>query len=161
MSATVQNKFHQSYLYVYQEMSVTVNKCQVSYLGTYPIAGIHKTDRYWNVICMTRSRYDWNNTGSLMAHWPVLSACSKHFESFIFTPCLLHAKATIWQQPTLHSCSWVHANFVKCLSAFVWNISNRETSISTHTCTMQSQWWSGSPQSFALRSARGHYGPIY
>ena len=46
MSATVQNKFHVSY---YHEMSVTINKCLVSYLemlGTYPIAGIHETARY-------------------------------------------------------------------------------------------------------------------
>ena len=60
--------------HTYHEMSATINECQVQYqemLGTYPIAGIHETVRYWNVIYMTRSRYGWNNTGSLVALWPV------------------------------------------------------------------------------------------
>jgi len=33
----------------YQQMSVTINKCQLSFLemlGTYPAAGIHETVRY-------------------------------------------------------------------------------------------------------------------
>ena len=46
MSAEVQNKFLLSSV---NEMSVTVNKCQVPYLemsGTHPITGIHETLRY-------------------------------------------------------------------------------------------------------------------
>ena len=46
MSATVQNKFQVSYLHVPQKMSATINKCPVSYLETYPVAGIHETVRY-------------------------------------------------------------------------------------------------------------------
>ena len=66
----------------YHEISVPVNTCQVPYLemlGTCPTAGIHETVRYWNVIYTTRSRYGWNNTGSLVVLWPVHIACSKHF----------------------------------------------------------------------------------
>ena len=54
-------------------MSATINKCQVSYLkllSAYPLAGIHETVSYWNVIYMTYGRRGWNNTGSLVALWP-------------------------------------------------------------------------------------------
>ena len=51
---------------------------------TWPVVGIHKAVRYWNVIYiqvhkavrylnvlyMTCSRYGWNNTGNLVALWP-------------------------------------------------------------------------------------------
>ena len=53
MSAIVQNKFQVSYL------PRNVNKCQVSYLGTYIIWQVDM--KLSNVIYMTCSRYDWNN----------------------------------------------------------------------------------------------------
>ena len=47
MPATI----HVSYL-TYHKM----NKCYLEMLGTYPIAGMHETVRYCNVICMTYTR---------------------------------------------------------------------------------------------------------
>ena len=52
----------------------------IEMLGTYPIAGIQETVRYWNVICMC-SRYVWNNTESLVALWPIPIPCSKHAQN--------------------------------------------------------------------------------
>ena len=57
---------------------------------------IHETVRYWNVIYMTCSRYDWNNTGSLVALWPVHSACSKKFQHHAANPCSIWGVSSLW-----------------------------------------------------------------
>ena len=84
MSATVQNKFQVLFL----EMSYT-----------WPIAGIHDTVRYWNVLCMTCSRYTWHC--QVLYTWPIAGS----LVAFVnIHACIVNNSNTM--QQTRASCVW-------------------------------------------------------